>query len=169
MTDDERIAAIERANPAVCAYVFSNRMPCHAIEGHATHRGEWRGIEGNHEYVPGLPVDADIGYLLARLREVELELDRWAADSNRMQNERDRTYADWEKMSEQASTAMAERDAARAREKRAYTLLVSVQPAAKRQERDSINETALRLHRILVDAIQEWVDEYLAAHDEAAR
>jgi hypothetical protein len=52
--------------------------------------------------------------------------------------------------------------AALAREKRAYTLLVSVQPAARRATWQSPNDTALRLNKLLEDAIQEWVDEYLA-------
>jgi hypothetical protein len=52
----------------------------------------------------------------------------------------------------------------RADEQRAYTLLVSVQPAAHRQYAQSSNDTAERLHKMLEDAIQAWVEKYQDAH-----
>jgi hypothetical protein len=65
---------------------------------------------------------------------------------------------------DKAEAALAE---ARVREKAAYLALVSVQPAAHRATMQSPNDTALRLNIVLEDAIQAWVNDYLAARDEA--
>ena len=47
---------------------------------------------------------------------------------------------------------------------RAYTILVSAQPAVHRAAMQSPSDTALRLNALLEKAIQEWVDLYLADH-----
>jgi len=56
-------------------------------------------------------------------------------------------------------------DKAEAALERAYLCLVSVQPAAHRTTMlHSPNDAALRLNIILEDAIQAWVDDYVAAY-----
>jgi hypothetical protein len=63
---------------------------------------------------------------------------------------------------ERADTAEIRLSQAEAALKRAYTILCSVQPAAHRATLQSPNDTALRLNKVLEDAIQEWVDAYRA-------
>jgi len=64
----EQEQAIRARHPAACAYRFDNGMPCGVPAGHSVHRGEWRGIEGNHAYVPGTD-GSDAAMLLAALDE----------------------------------------------------------------------------------------------------
>ena len=93
----------------------------------------------------------------------------WPCDAIREADESDRlreaakmltaAWADDIKRADKAEAALA----------RAYTLLVSVQPCVGRMVAKSPNAETLRLNRMLDAAIDVWVNDYLAAHEETTK